>query len=152
MQYRIPLRLQNKTSQDSAIRLLNESRYGRCVYHCPENDVTSHQCVNLEMTSGIKAGITMDCTSEESNRITVIKCENAIISGDESVIEVTYRNGQPTETYDFEWAKKLKFHAGADLLIIKEFIEAVSEGHLQTRTPSTTSLISHSICFLTEMQ
>jgi hypothetical protein len=144
--------LQGECEEDMIRRIINESRYGRCVYHCPENDVTSHQCVNLEMTSGIKAGITMDCTSEESNRITVIECENAIISGDESVIEVTYRNGQPTETYDFEWAKKLKFHAGADLLIIKEFIEAVSEGHLQTRTPSTTSLISHSICFLTEMQ
>ena len=144
--------LQGECEDDMIRRILNESRYGRCVYHCPENDVTSHQCVNLEMTSGIRAGITMDCTSEESNRITVIECENAIISGDESIIEVNYRNGQPTETYDFEWAKKLKFHAGADQLIIKEFIEAVSEGHLQTRTPDTTSLISHSICFLAEAQ
>ena len=144
--------LQGECEDDMIRRILNESRYGRCVYHCPENDVTSHQCINLEMTSGIRAGITMDCTSEESNRITIIECENAIISGDESIIEVNYRNGQPTETYDFEWAKKLKFHAGADLLIIKEFIESIHDGHLQTRTPSTTSLISHNICFLAEMQ
>ena len=92
----------------------------------------------------------MDCISEESNRISVIECENATIYGDESIIEVKYSNGQPSETYDFQWTKVLKFHAGADMLIVKEFIEAIYEGHLQTRTPGSTSLISHRICFLAE--
>ena len=132
------------------IRVLNESRYGKCVYRCPENEVTDYQRVNLETISGIKAGITMDCMSEESNRITEIECENATISGNESVIEVKYRNGLPSEIYDFGWTKELKFHAGADMLIIKEFIEAIYDGHLQTRTPGSTSLISHRICFLAE--
>lgn len=142
--------LPGETEKDMILRILNESRYGRCVYHCPENEVIDQQRVSLETTSGIKATITMDCVSEESNRITVIECENATISGDERVIEVKYRNGQTSETYDFNWSKGLKFHAGADMLIVKEFIEAIYEGHLQTRTLSSTSLISHRICFLAE--
>ena len=131
-------------------RILNDSRYGRCVYCCPENEVSDYESVRLEMGSGIKADITMECTTEESTRLTVIECENATISGDESVIKVTYRTGQPTEIYDFEWTKDLKYHAGADLLIIKEFLEAIREGHLQTRTTCNASLVSHNIFFLAE--
>ena len=142
--------LLGESEEDMIWRILNESRYGRCVYHCPENEVTDHQRVNLETTSGIKAEITMDCVSEESNRTTVIECENAIISGNESVIEVKYLNGQPSEQYDFKWTQALNLHAGADLIIIKEFIEAIRDGHLQTRTSCNTSLVSHNICFRAE--
>ena len=140
--------LPGESEKDMIWRILNESRYGRCVYHCPKNEVTDQQCVSLETTSGIRAKLTMDCVSEESKRITIIECENATISGNESVIEIKYKNGHPSEIYDFKWTQALKFHAGADMLIVKEFIEAIYKGHLQTRTPSSTSLISHRICFL----
>ena len=131
-------------------RILKDSRYGRCVYRCPENEVSDYESVRIEMGSGIKAKITMECTTEESNRLTVIECENAVITGDEEQVVVKYINGQPDETYDFNWTKPLLFHSGADLLIIKEFIETISKGHLHTRTSCNTSLVSHKICFLAE--
>lgn len=131
-------------------RILKDSRYGRCVYRCPENEVSDYESVRIKMAAGIKAQITMECTTEESNRLTIIECENAIITGNEEQIIVKYRNGQPDEVYDFNWTKPLLFHAGADLLIIKEFIEAIREGHLQTRTSCRTSIVSHKICFLAE--
>lgn len=138
-------------SQDEMIaRILKESRYGRCVYRCPENDVIDRQSVALEMESGITAEVIMECQTEETNRVTVVECENAVISGDESTIEITYKDGTPSEMYDFSWTKSLELHAGADILIIKEFIDAVSEGHLHTRTPGSASFVSHKICFQAE--
>ena len=50
--------------------MLDKSRYGRCVYHCPD------------------------------------------------------------ERYDFQWTRGLSLHAGADLQIVKEFIEAIRERHM----------------------
>ena len=67
-------------SQDEMIaRILKESRYGRCVYRCPEHDVIDRQSVALEMESGIKAEVIMECQTEETNRVTVVECENAVI-------------------------------------------------------------------------
>ena len=138
-------------SQDEMIaRILKESRYGRCVYRCPEHDVIDRQSVVLEMESGIRAEVIMECQTEETNRVTVVECENAVISGDECTIEIAYKDGTPSEVYDFSWTKSLELHAGADILIIKEFIEAISEGHLQTRTPGSASFVSHKICFQAE--
>ena len=45
---------------------------------------------------------------------------------------------------------QMALQAGADILIIKEFIDAVSEGHLHTRTPGSASFVSHKICFQAE--
>ena len=58
----------------------------------------------------------------------------------------------PAETYEFNWAKSMKLHAGADILIIQEFINAIREGYLQTRTLGATSFFSHQICFLAEKE
>ena len=138
-------------SQDEMIsRVLTESRYGRCVYRCSENDVIDNQTVTIELSSSVKAEVIMECNTDETARLTEIECENALISGDENTIQVKYKDGSQSEVYDFQWTKSLELHAGADLLIIQEFIEAIREGHLQTRTPGSKSFVSHKICFLAE--
>ena len=138
-------------SQDEMIsRILKESRYGRCVYRCPEHDVIDNQTVAVELASGVKAEIIMECNTDDTARLTEIECENALISGDENTIQVKFNDGSPDECYDFRWTRLLELHAGADLLIVQEFIEAIREGHLQTRTPGSESFVSHKICFLAE--
>ena len=138
-------------SQDEMIsRVLTESRYGRCVYRCSENDVIDNQSITIEFSSGIKAEIIMECSTLETARLTVIDCENAVISGDENTIEVIYKDGRPIEYHDFQWARSMELHAGADILIVKEFIDAIRDGSLHTRTSGATSFVSHKICFLAE--
>ena len=138
-------------SQDEMIRrILRESRYGRCVYRCPENGVIDRQTVKIDMASGIKTEIVMECDTDDPARLTTVECEKAVISGDENTIVVEYRDGTPAERYDFRWTQSMELHAGADLLIVQEFIEAIREGHLQTRTPGSKSFVSHKICFLAE--
>lgn len=139
--------LPGESQEDTIVRMLENSRYGRCVYHCPENDVVDSQSVLLEMESGVKAEIIMDCPTDETNRVTVIDCENAVISGDESFVEVKYKDSGRTEKYDFRWTESLGYHAKADFHVVREFIEAIHEGHLQTRTSCADALQSHLICF-----
>jgi predicted dehydrogenase len=140
-----------ETQDDMLIRVLKESRYGRCVYHCPENDVIDRQSMTLQLTSGIKAEVTMECVTDEKDRLTIIDCEHAVISGDESTIEVSFRDPSAVpESHDFSWTRTQDFHAGADLLIIQEFLDAILSGSLQTRTPAHTSLQSHILCLSAE--
>ena len=139
-----------ETEDETIIRTLKESRYGRCVFGCPENDVTEYQKVSFISSSGASAEIVMDCIGDKAARSTTVECENAMISGDESTIKVHYKDGSPSETYDFEWAKSMELHAGADLLIVKEFIDSVRNGILTTRSTSSNSLASHRICLLAE--
>ena len=142
--------MSGENREEMILRILKESRYGRCVYRCPENDVIDRQSVVLGMESGIKAEIIMECNTHETARLTAIDCLNAVISGDENTIEVKYKDGSSPEVYDFKWTRSLELHAGADLLIVQEFIEAIRDGHLQTRTLSCESFVSHKICFLAE--
>ena len=159
-----------ETQDEMLMRILKESRYGRCAYDCPENDVIDRQSMTLELTSGITAEIIMECVTDEKDRLTVIECENAVISGDESCINVAFRTPSQAspaaplcvqapdspadpavqETYDFSWTRNKPFHAGADLLIIQEFLDAILSGSLQTRTPAQTSLSSHLLCLHAE--
>lgn len=135
-------------SQENMIeRILTKTRYGRCVYHCSDNDVFDRQQITLEMESGISAGIIMDCLTDETNRVTVVECEKAFIYGDESFIEVRYEDDGRIERFDFRWTESLGYHAKADFHIVKEFIESIREGHLQTKTSVSDALMSHLICF-----
>ena len=138
---------QGESQEETILRILNESRYGRCVYHCPENDVVDRQKLILEMESGIRVEILMDCLTDATNRVTLIDCENAVIYGDERKIEIRYKVGSRTDRFDFGWTESLGYHARADFHIIEDFIDAIRTGRLQTKTSCEESLASHLICF-----
>ena len=105
-----------ETQEEMIVRMLDESRYGRCVYCCPENDVIDRQSVVMEMADGVKAEVIMECVTDQKDRYTVIECENAVITGDESFIEVTYKAPSvPQEKYDFQWTRGMELHATGPL-------------------------------------
>lgn len=139
-----------ETKEDAVMRALKESRFGRCVYDCPTNDVIDRQVVSLEMASGIKAEIVMQCPTEEDNRDTRVECENAVVYGDESVITVEYKDGREKEVYDYSWTKGMDLHANADLHIVEDFIDAVLNDRSDVRTSAREAVVSHLICFLAE--
>ena len=138
-------------SQDAMIaRILRDSRYGRCAYRCPENGVEDCHVVLLEMESGVSARVTMNCITEKTDRETVIDCEKAVIHGNESVIELAYKDGSGKEVFDFRWTGSLGFHAEADFHIVKDFMEAIKEGRSNTRTSSDIAVFSHLVCLSAE--
>jgi hypothetical protein len=141
---------EGETKDDAIMRALKESRFGRCVYACPTNDVIDRQVVEIEMESGIRAEIIMECPTEEDNRITHIDFENAVIEGDETSIKVLYKDGRESETYDYSWTRGLEYHAGADLNIVEDFVAHVLEGERGVRTSAQEAVVSHVVCFMAE--
>lgn len=142
--------LPGESQEDMIRRILSDSRYGRCAYHCPGNDVVDEHVVRLDMASGVSATITMRSLTENTNRETLIECGNAVIRGDETVIEVSFKDGSEPETYDFSWANALGFHAEADFHIVRDFMESIKEGRTYTRTSAESALHSHIICLSAE--
>ena len=117
--------LAGETQEETINRMLKESRYGRCVYRCLEHNCPELQSIELHMSSGIKAKVTMECNTDDTARVTTIDCDNAVIFGDECTITIKFKDNTPAEEYDFSWAKSMKLHAGADLLKIQDFLDAI---------------------------
>ena len=128
---------------------LEQGLYGRCIYHC-DNDVVDHQIVSMEMESEVTINFSMDIFTLEDHRATQICLTEGEIEGDETQIKVRrFRGGEET-IYDFSDIKHKPFHAGADLDLMNDFIEALQTEGKYLRTSIDLSVESHRICFEAE--
>lgn len=128
---------------------LKHGLYGRCIYHC-DNDVVDHQIVSMEMESEVTINFSMDIFTLEDHRATQIFLTEGEIEGDETQIKVRrFRGGEET-IYDFSDIKHKPFHAGADLDLMADFIEAIQTEGKYLRTSIDLSVESHRICFEAE--
>ena len=128
---------------------LEQGLYGRCIYHC-DNDVVDHQIVSMEMESEVTINFSMDIFTLEDHRATQICLTEGEIEGDETQIKVRrFRGGEET-IYDFSDIKHKPFHAGADLNLMADFIEAIQTEGKYLRTSIDLSVESHCICFEAE--
>lgn len=128
---------------------LEQGLYGRCIYHC-DNDVVDHQIVSMEMESEVTINFSMDIFTLEDHRATQICLTEGEIEGDETQIKVRrFRGGEET-IYDFSDIKHKPFHAGADLNLMADFIEAIQTEGKYLRTSIDLSVESHRICFEAE--
>ena len=128
---------------------LKHGLYGRCIYHC-DNDVVDHQIVSMEMESEVTINFSMDIFTLEDHRATQICLTEGEIEGDETQIKVRrFRGGEET-IYDFSDIKHKPFHAGADLDLMADFIEAIQTEGKYLRTSIELSVESHRICFEAE--
>lgn len=128
---------------------LEQGLYGRCIYHC-DNDVVDHQIVSMEMESEVTINFSMDIFTLEDHRATQICLTEGEIEGDETQIKVRrFRGGEET-IYDFSDIKHKPFHAGADLDLMNDFIEAIQIEGKYLRTSIDLSVESHRICFEAE--
>ena len=128
---------------------LEQGLYGRCIYHC-DNDVVDHQIVSMEMESEVTINFSMDIFTLEDHRATQICLTEGEIEGDETQIKVRrFRGGEET-IYDFSDIKHKPFHAGADLNLMADLIEAIQTEGKYLRTSIDLSVESHRICFEAE--
>ena len=128
---------------------LQEGPYGRCVYHC-DNDVVDHQIVSMEMESGVTINFSMAIFTLEDKRETHICLTEGEIDGDETSLRV-YRFKDGTKTvYDFSHLHGAPFHAGADLALMADFVDAIQKGRQGLMTSIERSVESHRICYEAE--
>lgn len=140
---------EGKTIDDVIEDQLREGLYGRCVYHC-DNDVVDHQIVSMEMESEVTVNFSMDIFTLKDCRETHISLTEGEIDGDENRLRVRRFRGAEETVYDFSGLAHQPFHAGADLAIIADFIDAVRTGRRDLVTSIERSVESHRICFEAE--
>ena len=140
---------EGKTIDDVIADQLREGLYGRCVYHC-DNDVVDHQIVSMEMESEVTVNFSMDIFTLKDCRETHISLIEGEIDGDENRLRVRRFRGAEETVYDFSGLAHQPFHAGADLAIIADFIDAIRTGRRDLVTSIDRSVESHRICFEAE--
>ena len=140
---------EGKTIDDVIEDQLREGLYGRCVYHC-DNDVVDHQIVSMEMESEVTVNFSMDIFTLKDCRETHISLTKGEIDGDENRLRVRRFRGAEELVYDFSGLAHQPFHAGADLAIIADFIDAIRTGRHDLVTSIERSVESHRICFEAE--
>lgn len=140
---------EGKTIDDVIEEQLRHGIYGRCVYCC-DNDVVDHQIVSMEMESEVTINFSMDVFTLKDNRETHICLTEGEIDGNETTLRVKRFRGAKEEIYDFSDIVGTPFHAGADLNLIADFVEALLEGRSGLATSIDRSVESHRICYEAE--
>ena len=138
-----------QTVDDVIGKELREGMYGRCVYRC-DNDVVDHQIVSMEMESEVTINFSMDIFTLKDNRETHISLTEGEIDGDETRLRVRRFRGAEEMVYDFSDLVDKPFHAGSDLAIVADFIDAIRTGRRDLATSIGPSVESHRICFEAE--
>lgn len=140
---------ESKTIDEVIEEQLHQGMYGRCVYCC-DNDVVDHQIVSMEMESEVTINFSMDVFTLKDNRETHICLTEGEIDGDETTLRVKRFRGAVEEVYDFSDIVGTPFHAGADLNLIADFVDALLEGRGGLATSIERSVESHRICYEAE--
>ena len=131
---------EGKTMEEVIEGELATGRYGRCVYHC-DNDVNDYQEVRIRLDNGIRMRMCLDGISLAEGRRTVIQGTEGTLRAHGSLLEI---NGR---VEDFSPLADLPFHAGADRLLVKDFIHSLFTGQ-QTAGGLSTTREAHRLCFL----
>jgi hypothetical protein len=104
----------------------------------------------MEMESEVTVNFSMDIFTLKDYRETHISLTEGEIHGDETRLRVRRFRGAKETVYDFSDLSHQPFHAGADLAIVADFIDAIRSGHRDLVTSIERSVESHRICFEAE--
>ena len=140
---------EGKTIDEVIEEQLRYGLYGRCVYRC-DNDVVDHQIVSMEMESGVTINFSMAIFTLEDKRETHICLTEGEIDGDETSLRVYRFKGGTKTVYDFSHLHGAPFHAGADLALMADFVDAIQKGRQGLVTSIERSVESHRICYEAE--
>ncbi|XP_067826283.1 putative oxidoreductase YteT isoform X3 [Heptranchias perlo] len=138
---------------ESVTKALCEGPYGRCVYEC-DNDVVTHQVVNMEFEGGMTAAFTMVAFTEKlcDRRITVYGTKGELSSEGQNPVTVFDFLTQTKKEYPSDYSAMQKTHlgahGGADYYLMDSFIQAVAENNPSLiRTGPEETLASHLLVF-----
>lgn len=144
---RTDLRYHFPDESDGAMRrVVDESRYGRCVYACG-NDSVDHQTVLMEYDGGLTIILEMESYSKRRRRITHFFGTRGEIVADETKIEIRPFIGEDTVVVPEQDGP----HGGGDREIMSAFVRLVLNASPERYAKILESeLESHRMAFLAE--
>lgn len=116
--------------RDEIIQRLKETDYGRCVFHC-NNDQPDHYICDLLFEDGVTASFSMEAFSPWGGRRTRIMGTKGFIEGDmNQFILWDFKSGKkkiwtPSDIMESDEYKDAG-HGGGDLVLFRDFVEAVA--------------------------
>ena len=137
---------EGKTKQEVLQEQMESGRFGRCAFHC-DNDVADRQIVTLTASNGILITVEMNALTRREGRRTVYTGTLGELLVSDTVIEVRDRLGKLVRALDFSREASLPLHSNADLDIVGDFVDAISQGR-PPAIPLEEALESHRICFI----
>ena len=133
------------TSPEGVMRALREGPYGRCVYHC-DNDQVDHQETAVEFENGVTACLRMHGHSHEEGRTIRIDGSRATLRG-------KFSGGGRLEVCVHGTGKRIRVPVKTDLIGHSEGDEGIMENFVTVLrggkglTTAEDSLVSHLMAF-----
>ncbi len=133
---------------------LDASDYGRCVYHC-DNDQPDHIVAALRFQGGVTASFTMDAFTPWGGRRTRLMGTRGYIEGDGKTFSLHRFGSGESFTWSLAPSESGNYaasgHAGGDLALIRDFLEAVDARDFSKLSSSLdASVESHLMGFAIE--
>ena len=139
---------------DAILENLKTGPYGRCVYHC-DNNQPDHYVMLMEFEDDVTVNFSIEAFTSYSGRRTRVMGTRGDIVGDMETFTVTNFLTGESKTYNPNAEDALNYenvgHGGGDTGMIHDWIEAVRKQDSSIMsTPLDESLESHLIAFAAE--
>ncbi len=133
-------------------RVVENSRYGRCVYRC-DNNVPDHQTVIMEFEGGATVTHTMTGFTGKNVRTTRISLTRGEIIGDGDVLDIRRFDGGDVETgvpAVFRIPNNSR-HGGGDFNLVSDMVRILRRNDPEEIRRTTEEVLqSHIIAFAAE--
>ena len=137
-----------EADEESFIKGLETSPYGRCVYQC-DNDVVDHQVVNMEFENEVTVAFTMCAfTSDCSRTMKFMGTKGEILGNmeEKSIIVKDFETGNIERICIHSCDEG---HSGGDAGIVHSFVRAVN-GTVKDNSSLAEAVQSHMMAFAAE--
>ncbi|MFY0650381.1 MAG: Gfo/Idh/MocA family oxidoreductase [Cyclobacteriaceae bacterium] len=137
---------------DFILEQLKSTDYGRCVYQM-DNDQPDHYVTSMQFKGGITANFSMEAfTSYHGRRTRVMGAMGDIVGDMETYTHTDFRTGKVTKRkVEREHGGIYDSHGGGDLLLVRDWLNAVSKQDKSLLTSTIdASVESHIMCFKAE--
>lgn len=133
---------------------LRTTNYGRCVYKM-DNDQPDHYVTSIQFADGVTASFSMEAfTSFHGRRTRVMGAMGDIVGDMQELVVNDFRTGRSVKfipTAEDVDGYKNSGHGGGDWLLVKDFVQAVSQQNPNLLTSTIDeSIESHVMGFMAE--
>lgn len=137
-------------SREGIIKALQETPYGKCVYHS-DNNVVDHQVVNMEFEDGATATFSMCGFTREQTRIVQIMGTKGEIRGNMEENSISIYDFLTKHETVINLENPTGGHGGGDIGIVQTFLRDIDTKDKNASISSATvSLRSHLMAFAAE--